>query len=55
MGVIQIFYDSTYVYVVNLSMREEGVKYPQNSVNIVYGCPIGSKIKSTLGPDRGNS
>ena len=35
--------DSANVYVVNLS------------VNVVYGCPIGAKIKFTLGSVWGNS
>ena len=31
--------DTTYAYLVNLST--EGVKNPQNSVNVVHGCPLG--------------
>ena len=27
------------VYLVNLSTKGGGVKNPQNSVNVVYGCP----------------
>ena len=33
--------DTTYAYLVNLSTKgEEGIKNPQKSVNIVYGCPL---------------
>ena len=32
---------STFAYVVNLSTKGGGrVKNPQNSVNVVYGCPL---------------
>ena len=32
---------SAIAYVINLSMREEGVRNPQNRSNVVYECPLG--------------
>ena len=45
--------NTTYYHVVKLSIKGEGIENPQNPVNVVYGCPLGSvnrKLKVTILP-----
>ena len=43
--------ETAYAYLVNLSAKDGGVcvKNPQNSINVIYGCPLNQNVSCEIG------